>query len=79
MCYKDAEHFVSCRSEAGSQQVDFRFQLGFAEYITSCDHIISVFVDGRGSGYRGNKLLQSVAGRPGELEIEDITAVLRWT
>nr|CAB3239852.1 inactive dipeptidyl peptidase 10 [Phallusia mammillata] len=78
------DHLVAKRpvifhvGDLNSQNTDFRFRLGFAEYVTMEDSIISVLVDGRGSGNRGDKLLQEVANQPGVLEVEDIHNVLKY-
>uniref|UniRef100_H2Y899 Uncharacterized protein n=1 Tax=Ciona savignyi TaxID=51511 RepID=H2Y899_CIOSA len=66
------------RGDLGEQNADFRFRMDFAEYMVSRDNVIFVFADIRGSGYRGNKVLQSVAGRPGIPEIEDLKQVLLY-
>nr|XP_009859689.1 inactive dipeptidyl peptidase 10 isoform X2 [Ciona intestinalis] len=58
--------------EIGEQNADFRFKMDFAEYMVSRDSVIYVFADIRGSGNRGNKLVQSVAGQPGTREVEDL-------
>ena len=60
----------------GSQQVTFRFRLGWDAYLSSKENIIIVQVDGRGSGSRGETYLHSIYKNLGTLEVQDqITAV----
>ncbi|KAK2178658.1 hypothetical protein NP493_536g01001 [Ridgeia piscesae] len=64
----------------GSQQVTFRFRLGWDAYLSSSQKIIIVQVDGRGSGARGQKYLHSIYKQLGTLEVQDqITAVRNLT
>ena len=76
--YKNFRFLLYVRSgKVGEQLADFRFRIGFPEYVVSNDKLIFVFVDGSGSGFAGNQILHSVAGQPGQLEVQDIEEVLR--
>ncbi|XP_039252826.2 inactive dipeptidyl peptidase 10-like isoform X2 [Styela clava] len=69
---------VFFKSDVGSQTVNFKFDVGLAEYIVTNIGAVGVFVDGHGSGGSGNQILQSISGRPGVLEIKDMKAVLEY-
>ncbi|XP_077974771.1 inactive dipeptidyl peptidase 10-like isoform X1 [Styela clava] len=69
---------VFFKNDVGSQTVDFKFQVGLASYIVRSMGAVVAFVDGRGSGYNGDRLQQSIAEKPGNLEIEDMKAVIEY-
>uniref|UniRef100_A0A8C9TS08 Dipeptidyl peptidase 4-like n=1 Tax=Scleropages formosus TaxID=113540 RepID=A0A8C9TS08_SCLFO len=54
-----------------SQKVDYRFRLNWATYLASAENIIVASIDGRGSGYQGDKLMHSIYKRLGTYEVED--------
>ncbi|XP_030830007.1 inactive dipeptidyl peptidase 10 isoform X3 [Strongylocentrotus purpuratus] len=59
----------------GSQQVDTKYHQGWYSYLSSKHHVIIARIDGRGSGYKGQKMLYEINKRLGTVEIEDqITA-----
>ncbi|CAL8289741.1 unnamed protein product [Lota lota] len=63
-----------------SQKVNFRYSVGWSSYLASTENIIVASFDGRGSGYRGDKLMHAIYRRLGTFEVEDqITAVQEIT
>ncbi|XP_076821716.1 A-type potassium channel modulatory protein DPP6-like isoform X2 [Clavelina lepadiformis] len=69
---------VFVAADLKTQNAGYHFQMDFPEYVASSNDVLFIFVDGAGSGYRGNKLYQSIAKQPGKLEVEDIKAVLNY-
>jgi dipeptidyl-peptidase-4 len=61
----------------GSQQVSQAFKVGWGDYLASKKNVIYASIDGRGSGYSGDKMLFSVYRRLGTVEIEDQQSVTR--
>ncbi|XP_061669331.1 dipeptidyl peptidase 4-like isoform X3 [Syngnathoides biaculeatus] len=58
-----------------SQKVDFIYRVNWSTYLASTEKIIVASFDGRGSGYRGDKLMHEIYKRLGTFEVEDqITA-----
>jgi len=64
----------------GSQKVDERFTriLGWIGYLVSNYDVIVVIVDGRGTGYRGERFKQSVYKLLGEYEAQDVITAGRF-
>ncbi|XP_062848085.1 dipeptidyl aminopeptidase-like protein 6 [Trichomycterus rosablanca] len=60
----------------GGQSVSEQFQVDWATVLVSSFSVIAVRCDGRGSGFRGAKLLHSVQHRLGQLEEEDQLKIL---
>uniref|UniRef100_A0A4W4GR64 Dipeptidylpeptidase IV N-terminal domain-containing protein n=1 Tax=Electrophorus electricus TaxID=8005 RepID=A0A4W4GR64_ELEEL len=58
-------------SEPGSQQVNERFRLDWDSVLVSSHDVIVARLDGRGSGFRGQKILQEVHTRLGVMEVQD--------
>ncbi|KAH3751812.1 dipeptidyl peptidase 4-like [Dreissena polymorpha] len=56
----------------GTQLVTKEFNIGWEQYLCSCHSVIIVFVDGRGSGGRGNRWMHAVYKQLGQLEADDI-------
>ncbi|CAH1249361.1 DPP4 [Branchiostoma lanceolatum] len=54
-----------------SQKVNEQFRLYWTAYLASSLGIIVASFDGRGSGYRGEKLLHEIYRRMGTVEVED--------
>ena len=46
-----------------SQQVNDRFKLDWGTYLTTSEGIIYGLIDGRGSGFKGQKALSSLVAR----------------
>ncbi|XP_061430519.1 dipeptidyl peptidase 4 [Lethenteron reissneri] len=61
----------------GSQKVDSRFRNNWATYLASTERVIVASVDGRGSGYRGDKVLHQLYRRLGTVEVQDQEAAAR--
>lgn len=55
----------------GFQQVKERYALGWGNRLASSLGIVYAFIDGRGSGYRGEDILRQVYRRLGTVEVED--------
>ena len=51
--------------------------MDFGKYLMSHERVIFVYLDGRGSGYSGEKMEQSIYKNPGLYEIKDIEEVVR--
>ncbi|XP_064166741.1 dipeptidyl peptidase 4-like isoform X1 [Anguilla rostrata] len=60
-----------------SQRVDFRFRLNWATYLASTENIIVASVDGRGTGYQGDKIMHAIYQRLGTYEVEDQISAVR--
>ena len=54
-----------------SQQVSDRFHIDWGTYLASSRGVIYATIDGRGSGYQGDKMLHEIYRRLGTVEIED--------
>ncbi|KAJ8003535.1 hypothetical protein DPEC_G00149360 [Dallia pectoralis] len=62
----------------GSQSVCDKYELGWDSVLVSCDEVIVARLDGRGTGYRGQKVLQQVHQRLGTVEVQDQIAALEY-
>ncbi|KAM9284676.1 LOW QUALITY PROTEIN: dipeptidyl peptidase 4 [Cariama cristata] len=60
-----------------SQKVDYTFQISWATYLASTEHIIVASFDGRGSGYQGDEIMHAINRRLGTYEVEDQIAAAR--
>jgi dipeptidyl-peptidase-4 len=54
-----------------SQQVNDRFKLDWGTYLTTSEDIIYGLIDGRGSGFKGDDMLNEIYYNIGEVEVED--------
>ncbi|XP_062972548.1 dipeptidyl peptidase 4 [Elgaria multicarinata webbii] len=54
-----------------SQKADAVFRINWATYLASTEQIIVASIDGRGSGYQGDKILHAIYRRLGTYEVED--------
>lgn len=61
----------------GSQQVSERFMVNWGYYLATRKNVIYGMIDGRGSGYKGDKILHELYHRLGSVEVEDQIAVTR--
>lgn len=61
--------------DLGSENAGYRYVIEFPNYLASKNDIIVVFMDGRGSGNRGDNLLHSVGEQPGLSIVQDIEVV----
>ncbi|XP_052386863.1 inactive dipeptidyl peptidase 10-like isoform X14 [Carassius gibelio] len=55
----------------GGQQVNDRYSLDWDSVLVSSDNVIVARLDGRGSGFQGQKVLQEVHRRLGSVELQD--------
>uniref|UniRef100_A0AAY4ES97 Dipeptidyl-peptidase 10 (Non-functional) n=1 Tax=Denticeps clupeoides TaxID=299321 RepID=A0AAY4ES97_9TELE len=62
----------------GSQAVSDRFHLDWDSVLVSSDNVIIVRLDGRGSGFRGQRILQEIHRRLGTVEVQDQIAALEY-
>lgn len=59
----------------GSQVVKSNFLINWGYYLVTNKNIIYAFIDGRGSGYQGDRMLFEIYRKLGTVEIEDQLAV----
>lgn len=62
----------------GSQQVNERFQINWGYHLATSKNIIYGVIDGRGSGFKGDKMLYELYHRLGTVEVEDQIQVTRY-
>ncbi len=60
----------------GGQQVNDRYSLDWDSVLVSSDNVIVARLDGRGSGFQGQKLLHEVHRRLGSVELQDQLAAV---
>uniref|UniRef100_A0A8C7RTQ5 Dipeptidyl-peptidase 10 (Non-functional) n=1 Tax=Oncorhynchus mykiss TaxID=8022 RepID=A0A8C7RTQ5_ONCMY len=60
----------------GSQSVSDEYELGWDSVLVSCDEVIVARLDGRGTGFRGLRVLQQVHQRLGTVDVQDQIAAL---
>jgi len=54
-----------------SQQVNDRFKLDWGTYLTTSEQVIYGLIDGRGSGFKGDEMLEEIYYNIGVVEVED--------
>uniref|UniRef100_A0A671QFP0 Inactive dipeptidyl peptidase 10-like n=1 Tax=Sinocyclocheilus anshuiensis TaxID=1608454 RepID=A0A671QFP0_9TELE len=62
----------------GGQQVNDRYSLDWDSVLVSSDNVIVARLDGRGSGFQGQKVLQEVHRRLGSVELQDQLAAVEY-
>ncbi|XP_056157196.1 dipeptidyl peptidase 4-like [Lampris incognitus] len=63
-----------------SQKVNYQYSVSWSTYLASTEKIIVASIDGRGSGYQGDKLMHQIYRRLGTYEVEDqITAAREFS
>jgi dipeptidyl-peptidase-4 len=62
----------------GSQQVNDAFRVNWGHRLATAKNIIYCLIDGRGSGYQGDKRLFELYHRLGTVEVEDQIQVTRF-
>lgn len=67
---------VNTYAGPGSQVVKNSFIINWGYYLATNKNIIYAFIDGRGSGFQGDRLLYEINRRLGTVEIEDQLLVL---
>lgn len=70
--------FYLCVSDAapGGQQVNEQYAVDWDSVLVSSDNVIVARLDGRGSGFQGQKVLQDVHKRLGAVELQDQLAAV---
>lgn len=61
----------------GTQQVNERFYVSWGHRLATAKNIIYGLIDGRGSGYQGEKMLHELYHRFGTVEVDDQIQVTR--
>ncbi|XP_054168266.1 dipeptidyl peptidase 4-like isoform X2 [Oppia nitens] len=62
----------------GSQMVTDKFQVNWGTYLASTKNIIYCYIDGRGSGNQGDRLMHQLYHNLGTVEVEDQIAVAKY-
>jgi len=62
----------------GSQQINERFNINWGYYLSTGKNVIYGMIDGRGSGYRGDKFLHELYHNLGSVEVDDQIEVTRF-
>ncbi|XP_054717745.1 prolyl endopeptidase FAP-like isoform X2 [Uloborus diversus] len=62
----------------GSQMISEKFSVNWGSYLASKKNVIYAWIDGRGSGYRGDKILHEVYRKLGTVEIFDQLSVTSY-
>ncbi|XP_063230556.1 inactive dipeptidyl peptidase 10-like [Bacillus rossius redtenbacheri] len=65
-------------AEPGSQLVSERWGVDWGTYLASSRNFIVAQVDGRGSGFQGERVLQQLHHRFGSVEVEDQIDVIKY-
>uniref|UniRef100_A0A3B3WNV7 Dipeptidyl peptidase like 10 n=1 Tax=Poecilia mexicana TaxID=48701 RepID=A0A3B3WNV7_9TELE len=65
-------------SAPGGQAVSERFSLGWDSVLVSSDGVIVARLDGRGSGFQGQRILHEVHQRLGTVDVQDQIAALEF-
>ncbi|KAK3568690.1 hypothetical protein QTP86_013449 [Hemibagrus guttatus] len=79
--FSDSRHYgllLMIDSVPGGQQVDDRYSVDWDSVLVSSDNVIVARLDGRGSGFQGQKILQEVHKRLGVVELQDQLAALEY-
>ncbi|TSK92869.1 Inactive dipeptidyl peptidase 10 [Bagarius yarrelli] len=79
--FSDSRHYgllLMIDSIPGGQQVDDRYSVDWDSVLVSSDNVIVARLDGRGSGFQGQKILQEVHKRLGVVELQDQLAALEY-
>ncbi|XP_067139148.1 inactive dipeptidyl peptidase 10-like isoform X2 [Centruroides vittatus] len=69
---------VNVDGSPGSQLVNEKFSIHWGTYLASKKNYIYAWIDGRGSGNRGEKILHEIYRRLGTVEVEDQVSVTRY-
>lgn len=69
---------VNVDGSPGSQLVNEKFNIHWGTYLASKKNYIYAWIDGRGSGNRGEKILHEIYRRLGTVEVEDQVSVTRY-
>lgn len=61
-----------------SQQITDRYSINWGTHLASSKNVIYALIDGRGSGYQGDRMLHEIYRRMGTVEIEDQIQVTKF-
>ncbi|KAG1652996.1 Dipeptidyl peptidase 4 [Nymphon striatum] len=61
----------------GTQNVKEEFKVDWSTYLTSKRNFIYAYIDGRGSGFRGDRMVQAVYKQLGQVDVEDQLSVAK--
>lgn len=76
LCDRKLTCGVCSDSAPGGQAVSERFSLGWDSVLVSSDGVIVARLDGRGSGFQGQRILHEVHQRLGTVDVLDQIAAL---
>ncbi|KAG1652994.1 Prolyl endopeptidase FAP [Nymphon striatum] len=62
----------------GTQNVKEEFKVDWSTYLTSKRNFIYAYIDGRGSGFRGDRMVQAVYKQLGQVDVEDQLSVANY-
>lgn len=65
-------------SAPGGQAVTDRFSLSWDSVLVSSDNVIVARLDGRGSGFQGQRVLHEVHHRLGSVDVQDQVAAVEY-
>ncbi|XP_049816829.1 venom dipeptidyl peptidase 4-like isoform X2 [Schistocerca nitens] len=69
---------VSVNAYPGAQSIGDSFTTDISSYFTTNRRYVYIYIDGRGSGCKGDRTLFSVYRRLGTVEVEDQISVTKW-
>ncbi|XP_051564354.1 inactive dipeptidyl peptidase 10-like isoform X1 [Myxocyprinus asiaticus] len=79
--FSEARHYallLMIDGAPGGQQVNERYSVDWDSVLVSSDNVITARLDGRGSGFQGQKILQEVHKRLGAVEVQDQLAAVEY-
>lgn len=62
----------------GSQVVSLNFKRDWSHYLACSKNYIVVYIDVRGSGFKGRKFRNEITNKLGSVEVEDVIAVAKY-
>uniref|UniRef100_A0A8D3DVU4 Inactive dipeptidyl peptidase 10-like n=1 Tax=Scophthalmus maximus TaxID=52904 RepID=A0A8D3DVU4_SCOMX len=78
VCLIDMSSALLSDSAPGDQAVTDRFSLSWDSVLVSSDNIIVARLDGRGSGFQGQRILHEVHHRLGTVDVQDQIAAVEY-
>uniref|UniRef100_A0A667ZX50 Dipeptidyl peptidase like 10 n=1 Tax=Myripristis murdjan TaxID=586833 RepID=A0A667ZX50_9TELE len=79
--FSDSHHYgllLMIDGSPGGQSVSDRFVLNWDSVLVSSDNVIVARLDGRGSGFQGQRILHEVHQRLGTVEVQDQIAAVEY-
>uniref|UniRef100_A0A3Q3LKL2 Dipeptidyl peptidase like 10 n=1 Tax=Mastacembelus armatus TaxID=205130 RepID=A0A3Q3LKL2_9TELE len=79
--FSDSRHYgllLMVDSAPGGQAVSDRFSLSWDSVLVSSDNVIVARLDGRGSGFQGQRILHEVHQRLGTVDVQDQIAAVEY-